>query len=73
MSEKKGIVRKSGDLVGAYTHAKAWVASLSVPLTTLIVYAIETIYSVKVPEEIRIAIGMILAGASAVVVPNAKR
>lgn len=73
MAEKKSVVRKSGDFVGAYTHAKAYVAAMSVPLTVLIVYLIENLGHIDLPIAIESAIGMLLAGISTAVVPNAKK
>lgn len=73
MAEKKSAVRKSGDLIGAYTHAKGYVAAMSVPLTVLIIYLIETLAHIDLPLAIEAAIGMLLAGVSTTVVPNAKK
>lgn len=70
--KKKGIMRQSGDLVGAYTHFKSYIAAVSVPLTAVIVWGIETFYKVVIPKEIAVALGMLLAGLGTAAANNAK-
>jgi hypothetical protein len=55
------------------THAKAYTATASVPITVLVVWLIETFGKVTVPMEIRTAIGMLLAGFGTAVVSNAPK